>query len=299
MILEKRRVKTRLFWYTIFMLFGAHVSAAGGVFNAPVNASKIGCEVFQLFSRSPRGGPAPVLTKEIVAKFQSAMKANNQAEAYIHAPYYINLCSANNKIRFGSMAILKEELARASALGVKYVMTHLGSAHELSRSEAVKKVAESVSKILDNYKGSAMFLLENAAGTGNIVGDKFEELAAIIKGVPAGARHHLGVCLDTCHAFASGYDLRDKKSIDQTLAKFDKIIGLKYLKLIHANDSKMEFNGRRDRHEHIGLGKIGQAGFKALINHPKLKNINLIVETNDDGWGQAGDVKVLKKLRGK
>ncbi|MDP2586229.1 MAG: deoxyribonuclease IV [Candidatus Komeilibacteria bacterium] len=281
------------------MKFGAHVSAAGGVFNAPVNASQIGCEVFQLFSRSPRGGPAPVLTKEIVAKFKSAMKANNQAEANIHAPYYINLCSENNKIRFGSISILKEELARASALGVKYVMTHLGSAHELSRDEAVKKVAESVSKILENYKGSAMFLLENAAGSGNIMGDKFEELSVIIKAVPSASRQRIGVCLDTCHAFASGYDLRDKKTIDQTLAKFDKVVGLKYLKLIHANDSKTEFNSHRDRHEHIGQGKIGLAGFKALVNHPKLKNVNLIVETNDDGWGPAGDIKILKKLRGK
>lgn len=279
------------------MKFGAHVSAAGGVFNAPVNAAQIGCEVFQLFSRSPRGGPAPVLTKEIVGQFKTAMKENQQAEAYIHAPYYINLCSENNKIRFGSISILKEELARASTLGVKYVMTHLGSAHELSRDEAVKKVTESVSKILTGYQGSAIFLLENAAGSGNIMGDKFEELSAIIKGVPMAVRHHLGICLDACHAFASGYDLRDKKTVDQTLTKFDKIIGLKYLKLIHANDSKTELNSQRDRHEHIGLGKIGQAGFKALINHPKLKNVNLIVETNDDGAGQGGDLKVLKKLR--
>lgn len=269
------------------------------MFNAPTNASKIGCEVLQMFSRSPRGGPAPVFTKEIVAKFKAVMKFNNQAEASIHAPYYINLCSENNKIRFGSISILKEELTRASTLGVKYVMTHLGSAHELPRVEAVKKVAESVGKILDGYKGSAMFLLENAAGSGNIIGDKFEELSAIIKSVPVVSRQRIGVCLDTCHAFASGYDLRDKKAVDQVVAKFDKTIGLKYLKLIHANDSKTEFNSHRDRHEHIGQGKIGLAGFKALINHPKLKNVNLIVETNDDGWGQKGDLEVLKKLRGK
>ncbi len=279
------------------MLFGAHVSAAGGVFNASVNAKKIGCEVVQLFSRSPQGGPASVLTKEIMANFKMAMKESNQAESYIHAPYYINLCSSNNKIRYGSISILKEELKRASLLGVKYVMTHLGSAHDLPRATAVKKVAEAVAKILGGYKGSATFLLENAAGSGNIIGDKFEELTAIINGIPAAARYNIGVCFDVCHAFASGYDLRNKASVDQVIKEFDKIIGLKYLKLIHANDSKTELNKHVDRHEHLGQGKIGLAGFKALIHHPKLRNINMIVETNDDGWGQIGDIKILKKLR--
>lgn len=282
------------------MKFGAHVSIAGGIFNAPANAKKIGCEVFQLFSRSPRGGSAPVLTAEIVGQFKSAMKENKQAECYIHTPYYINLASANNRIRYGSIKVIREELERASLLSVKYVMTHLGSANDLPRNQAIKKVTEGITKILNSYNGSALFLIENSAGSGNIIGDQFEEISQIINGIPRSARDVCGVCLDTCHAFASGYDLRNKKAVDETLEKFDKIIGLNYLKLIHANDSKTDLGKRVDRHEHIGLGKIGLEGFRVLVNHPKLKNINMIVETPDDEKGsQESDLKILKRLKNK
>jgi deoxyribonuclease-4 len=289
------------------MKFGAHVSIAGGIFNAPARSKEIGGEVFQMFSRSPRGGAAPKLTNEVVKQFKAEMKKNNQAEAYIHTPYYINLASTNNRIRYGSIAVIREELERASSLGVKYVMTHLGSANDLSRAQAIKEVTKGVKKILEGYKGSAIFLMENSAGSGNVVGNEFEELGAIIKGVPpvlpAGrrqARDRLAVCLDTCHAFASGYDLRDKKSLNQTLIKFDKTIGLNKLKLIHLNDSKTDLGKKVDRHEHIGKGKIGLEGFKQLVNYPKLKKINLILETPVDEQGDhAVDLKIIKKLKRK
>lgn len=280
------------------MLFGAHVSIAGGVDNAPSNAKKIGCEVFQMFSRSPRGGSAPKLTSEIVKNFQSEMKENKQAEAYIHTPYYINLASTNNKIRNTSIKIIREDLERGSKLGVKYVMTHLGSANDLPRIPAVKKVIEGVKKILNSYKGAALFLIENSAGSGNIIGDQFEEIHTIINGVPRQARGAVGVCFDTCHAFASGYDLRNRKAIDEILKEFDKIVGLSKLKLIHINDSKTDLGSHIDRHEHIGMGKIGLAGFRALIHHLKLKKVNMILEIPDDGRGsQEGDLKIIKKLR--
>lgn len=279
------------------MLFGSHVSIAGGIFNAPANASKTGCEVFQMFSRSPRGGNVPALTKEIIGQFKSAMKENKQAEAYIHTPYYINLASTNNCIRYGSIKVIMEELERASALGIKYVMTHLGSAGDTPRDAAVKKVFVGILKILSGYTGAALLLLENSAGSGNIIGDKFEELAKIIMALPVSAGKKIGVCLDTCHAFASGYDLRNKKAVDGTLKKFDKIIGLKYLRLIHCNDSKTDLGKHIDRHEHLGKGKIGLAGFEALVSHLKLQKVNMIVETNNDGWGQSGDLKILKRLR--
>jgi deoxyribonuclease-4 len=277
------------------MLFGAHVSTAGGVNKAPANAKEIGAEVFQLFSRSPRGGPAPALTPALIKNFQSEMKKNKQAEAYIHTPYIINLASTNNRIRYGSIKIIREELERASSLGVKYVMSHLGSANDLPRNQAIKKVIEAVNKILNGYKGAALFLIENSAGSGNIIGDQFEEIRGIIKGIKD---KPIGVCLDTCHAFASGYDLRNKAAVEETLNQFDKIIGLKLLKLIHANDSKTELNAHRDRHEHIGLGQIGLEGFKALIKQPKLAMVNMILETPDDKRGNyERDLKVLKELR--
>jgi len=280
------------------MLFGVHVSIAGGVQKAPANAQEIGCEVFQMFSRSPRGGPAPVLTKEIVAAFQTEMKANSQAEAYIHTPYYINLASADDKIRNTSIRIIREELERASILGVKCIMTHLGSAKGIERSSAIGTVRAGIRKILDGYSGAALFLLENSAGSGDVVGNSFEELKEILEDISGSSRDVCGVCLDTCHAFASGYDLRTAENIKKTLDEFDRIIGLGYLKMIHVNDSKAEFNKRVDRHEHIGQGHIGLNGFRALINEPRLKNINMIAETPDDERGdQAGDLEVLKKLR--
>ncbi len=276
------------------MKFGAHISAAGGVANAPRNAKKIGCEVFQFFSRSPQGGLAPVLTPIIVKNFQKQMKINGQAEAYIHTPYFINLASTDNRIRYGSIKVIREELERSSLLGAKYVMTHLGSANNLPRGQAIKKVIEGIVKILIDYQGAAELLIENSAGSGNIIGDEFEEIIQIIRQ----SKKELGVCLDTCHAFASGYDLRDKKSVDKILRKFDEIIGLKKLKLIHINDSKTDLGSHVDRHEHIGLGKIGLEGFKALINHPELKNINMILETPEDEHGdQASDLEIIKKLR--
>jgi len=207
------------------MKFGAHVSIAGGIFNAPANAKKIGCEVFQIFSRSPRGGPAPPLTEDVLSHFKSAMKENGQAEAYIHTPYYINLASSNNRIRLGSIEVIRQELERASLLGLPYIMTHLGSANDCPRAQAVRQVIQGVQSILTGYKGAALLLLENSAGSGNVVGNSFEEIRQIIKGVPRQTRNKLAVCFDTCHAFASGYDLRSKKAVNQTMNQFNKIIG--------------------------------------------------------------------------
>jgi len=280
----------------MIMLFGAHVSAAGGAVNAPVNAKKICCEVFQFFSRPPQGGAAPALTPAVIKSFQEAMKQCGQKEAYIHTPYYINLASAKSSICYGSIKVIREELERASLLGAKYVMTHLGSANDLPQGQAIKKVIEGIIKIFADYRGAAMLLIENSAGSGDIIGDEFEEIIQIIRL----SKKELGVCLDTCHAFASGYDLRNKKSVDETLKKFDKIIGLEKLKLIHLNDSKTELGSRKDRHEHIGQGKIGLDGFRELVHHPKLKNINMILETPDDERGnQRSDLEIIKELRSK
>ena len=280
------------------MLFGSHVSIAGGLDRAPSRSKEAGGEVFQIFSRSPRGGRPAELTEGVIKSFKLEMKKNQQAEAYIHAPYYINLASTNNRIRYGSISVIREELDRASLLGIKYVMTHLGSANDLSRAEALTKTSHGLKRVLGGYQGSAWLLLENSAGSGNVVGNSFEELARLIKEIPENARAKAGICFDTCHGFASGYDLRDKKAVDETLKKFGKVIGFSKLKLIHLNDSKTEFNKRVDRHEHIGRGEIGLKGFKALISHPKLRKVNMILETPIDSKGNhASDLKIIKSLR--
>ncbi len=285
------------------MKIGAHVSAAGGVFNAPKNAHNIGCECFQMFTRSPRGGNAPELTDDIVDKFKDGLKKYKIGNVYVHAPYFINFASARVSVVNGSIEILRQELERSSKLGVKALMTHLGSAKDVGKSKAIKMTINGIKKVLKGYKGSTQFLLENAAGAGSVIGDSFEELAEIIKGVESvkANKGKIGVCLDTCHAFASGYDIRDKKSWDETLKVFDKAIGLDRLVIIHANDSKNDFNTRKDRHENIGKGFIGRKSFEVLVSYKKLQKVDVILETPwvDGEKSIKKDINIMKKMRNK
>jgi deoxyribonuclease-4 len=280
------------------MNFGTHISSAGGVQNAPLNAHKIGCETYQFFSRSPQGGPAPKLISEVIKEFKDNNKKYNFKNYYIHAPYYINLASTKNEIYKNSIRILREELERGSLLGAKGMMFHPGSAKELNRKDAILKVSKAITEILKNYSGTCKLLIENSAGAGNVIGDDFEEIAEIIKKQSTINKGKIGICLDTCHAFASGYDLRDKKVLQKTLNEFNKIIGLKKLMVIHLNDSKHELNSHKDRHEHLGQGKIGLDGFRAIIKELRFKNMDFILETPNDSQ-RVKDFKILKKLRNK
>jgi len=276
------------------MRIGLHVSAAGGADKTIERAKELKCETFQFFSRPPQGGPAPELTDDIVQRFQDGLKDENLADPIIHTPYFINLCSTNPRIKHGSIEIIQGELKRATKLGVPFVVTHLGAGKDLNPTTALKQVAQGVKKILTGYKGSAILLLENAAGSGTAIGSTFEELATLIRAVTNKSK--MGVCLDTCHMFASGYDIRDKKTVDQTFKQFEKVVGKKYLKYIHANDSKAGLGEKKDRHEHIGDGKIGVQGFKALLSHPFLKNIPIVLETPHDGK-HIQDLQKLKRYR--
>ncbi|MFA6533909.1 MAG: deoxyribonuclease IV [Patescibacteria group bacterium] len=279
------------------MLFGAHISAAGGVQNAPENSAREGGEVFQFFSRPPQGGPAPKLTPEIIKQFKANCQKYGQKESYLHAPYFINFASANPRIKYGSIAAIREELERGTALGAKYLMTHLGSAKDLGIKPALKQTAEGVIKVLTGYRGSCELLLENSAGSGEIIGDDFAELGTIIKAVTKKLpKIKIGVCLDTCHAFASGYGWQSPVAVSATLKEFDRQIGLKYLKLIHLNDSLAEFNSHRDRHADLGDGQIGREGIIAIVKNLKLKKLSFILETPGEAE-RLRDLKFLKNLR--
>lgn len=280
------------------MLIGAHVSIAGGVVKAPKNAHEFGAECFQMFTRSPQGGPAPKLTPEIVAEFLAECKKYSLAEWVVHAPYYINLASEKDALRKSSVRILREELERDSLLGAKYMMFHPGSAKNVGAAAGLKFTIENCRRILDGYDGHTELLLEISAGAGEIIGDTFEEIAEILHGVDSdkSLAQKINVCFDTQHAFGSGYDLRSEEAVQATFTKFDKLIGLKRLKMSHCNDSKIELGGHKDRHEHIDKGHIGAAGFKAILAHPKLQHMNLYCETEWDFI--ADDIKKLKKMRG-
>jgi deoxyribonuclease-4 len=274
------------------MNIGCHVSIAGGIFNAPQRATDLGAECFQIFTRSPQGGKAPELTPEVLEKFSTEMQKNNLQNFVVHTPYYINFASANNRIRYGSVSVVRDELERASLLGAKYVMTHLGSAGELPEDEATAKVSEMISKTLEGYVGTTELLIENSAGSGKIIGATFSQIAEIIKTVNHPKLN--GICIDTQHSFASGYDWRD---FEKTLAQIDCEIGLEKIKLIHANDSLTECGSKKDRHAHIGEGLIGAEAFQKIINFAEKQNIDMILETEHEKV--MTDITILKSFRGK
>lgn len=299
------------------MNFGAHISIAGGIDKAPERAREIGCECFQMFSKSPHGGKSLEITEKIAELFKRECEKYNLKNYYIHTPYYINLASANNRIYYGSISAIKEELNKADLIGAKAVVTHLGSARDLGKKEAEKKLIEGLKKIFQKKEArlpigssasakiastdkKAIFksklLLEITAGAGEIMGDAFEEMAYFIKEAEKDIpKNSLGVCFDTAHAFASGYDLRNEKAIKKTFDQFDKIIGLERLGLVHCNDSLAEFNSHKDRHDNIGRGKIGPEGFKAILSDNRLKSLDFIVETPNGK--EEEDLGVLKGMR--
>jgi len=278
------------------MLFGAHVSIAGGLTNAPKNAADIGCEVFQMFTRSPQGGFVAPLDEKIAAEFKSLCKKYNQKEWVVHTPYFINFASANKRIYHASITVVREELERASLLGAKYLMTHLGSYKDLGHDAGLEQLVAGLDEMLADYKGTTQFLIEISAGSGEIIGDTFEEIAEVVHH-PKLKKYDIGVCYDTQHGFASGYDIRTPETIAATWKKFDKTIGLEKLKLSHCNDSKTELGSHKDRHKNIGAGLIGQKGFEGLLAHPAMKNINFILETDPEGV--VKDLILLKKIREK
>ncbi len=273
---------------------GLHVSAAGGVENAPKRAYDLECETFQFFSRSPRGGGRTPLITSSVRKFREQCKAYG-FQTVIHAPYYINFASSSRRISFGSVSAIKEELQRGTELGVQYVVTHLGSRKDLGEREAKQQVISRVKSIFDTEEAyTPMLLLENSAGSNNVVGDTFKELAEIYKGI---GQKGVGICLDTAHLFASGYDVRTPESITQTIRQYKKLLPLSTIKLIHANDSKVELGARNDRHENIGDGHIGASAYKHLLSAPGFRGRNFILEIPGDEKRAKNDVALLKQYR--
>lgn len=274
------------------MKIGVHISIAGGIDKAPKKASDLGCECFQIFSRSPHGGDYNFkLSLDIVKNFKDECKKYGFKDFYIHAPYYINFGSSNNKIFYGSVNAIKKEMETANLIGAKYVITHLGSAKDLGEKEGFKKTIEGLNLVLDDYKGKVDLLIEISAGAGDIIGDSFDEIGLIVKKIKS---KKIGVCFDTAHSFESGYDIRDAERTKKVFTEFDKKIGLDKLKLIHCNDSKTDLGSRSDRHEDIGKGKIGIEGLQAVVDFAKKNNINIIAEL-DNG---KENLRVLKRMRG-
>jgi len=274
------------------MKFGAHVSIAGGIENAPLRARQLGCECFQMFTRSPRGGRPPELEDRLLEAFFLNCSEVSISDYYVHTPYFINLASGKEDLREKSVALVREELERSSALRVKYMMTHIGSAKDIQRDTAINNVVDSLLRVLENYSGTTQLLLENTAGQGHTIGASFEEISLILRRVAYG---DLGVCMDTAHMFASGYDIRTREGVEELVENIGAAFAPETVKLVHANDSKAEFNSSKDRHEHIGEGKIGIDCFSAMIGNPFFEDLDMIVEMPPPEVSE--DVALLKKLR--
>lgn len=274
------------------MLIGAHVSIAGGIDKAPARAGELELEAFQIFTRSPQGGKAPELTPALVDSFHVECEKYAMKEWVVHTPYYINLANAQERIRNNSVRIIREELERASIIGARWVMTHIGSSKDVGHEKGLEYCIEGVRKIMEGYTGSAGFLLEIAAGSGHVIGGTYGDLATIINAVDA----DVNVCYDTQHGFAAGYDMRTEETWSACLDSFDALIGIEKLKIAHCNDSIVGFGEQKDRHEHIGEGEIGLDGFRAWFNDPRSADLNLYLETKHDDL-ISQDINHLKSLR--
>lgn len=275
------------------MRLGVHVPIAGGLLEAVEWAKRLGCTTMQIFSRSPRGGTPPVLDPELVERFDAARRAAGLAPLAVHGPYIINLASPDAAMWQRSVRLYRDEYARASRLKAQYLVTHVGSHRGQGEEAGLERVAEALNRTLDGAPAGAMILLENTAGSGQGLGYRFEQLAAIRNAVAA--RERVGICLDTAHLFAAGYPIHTPDGLERTVDEFDRAVGLEHLKLIHLNDSKVPFDSRVDRHWHIGQGHIGAAAFRRIVTHRRLKDVPFILETPKSG--DAEDRRNLATVR--
>ncbi len=265
---------------------GAHQSIAGGFVKAVERAVETGCECLQIFTRNINQWSVSPIDPAAAAAFRAAVRDAGLACVVAHDSYLINPAAADKPLRDKSIAGLVTELERAEQLGIRWVVAHPGAAGEQPLDRALARAADGIAAALDRTSGlAAGVLVETTAGQGSCLGATFAEIAAILDRIDAQAarRKRVGVCLDTCHVFAAGYPLHPPAALDDTLAEFDRLIGIRRLKLIHANDSKRERGSRVDRHEEIGKGKIGQAAFAAIMTHPRLAGIPIVLETPKEG----------------
>jgi deoxyribonuclease IV len=278
---------------------GFHVSIAGGISNSVNNAKNLGCTAFQIFTRNPRGWAVNPILRSEAFSFKNKLAASgiDRTSVVVHMPYLPNLSGPPGEFYQRSVKTLKEEMQRCELLGISYLVIHLGSHMGKGSKSGIAQLVSALSTACPHSKSpnEVVVLLENNAGYRNNVGGKLEELRLILDKLNNSER--FGLCVDTCHLFASGYDLRTYESVNHVIEKIENIIGLKALKVIHLNDSKGPLGSNLDRHEHIGLGSIGRGGIAAFINHATIKALPIIMETPiDKRRGDEGNLKVVSDM---
>lgn len=270
---------------------GCHLSASKGYAHMAKEALEINGNTFQSFTRNPRGGKAKEVDPKDVQKYLEMSQENNFAKILAHAPYTINVCSADEGIRKFGKETMKDDLQKLEAVPGNMYNFHPGSHVGQGTEVGINFIIEALNEILWEEQSTTV-LLETMAGKGSEIGRSFEELKQIIDGV--NLKDKLGVCLDTCHVYDAGYDIVN--NLDGVLEEFDKVIGLDRLKAIHINDSKNPFESHKDRHEKIGEGSIGTEAFERIINHPKLRNLPFYLETPNELDGYAKEIALLRSL---
>ncbi|MBI2589687.1 deoxyribonuclease IV [Candidatus Berkelbacteria bacterium] len=277
------------------MKIGGHVSVAGGVDLAIQRALSIGANCFQIFVTSPRQWRQTVITDQQVRQFKLGIVEHNLAPVFIHGMYLVNLATDNQELLEKSVDALVHALTVADQIGSQGVIFHIGSRKGRDADEAIQQVIKAVDEVLHRAQGKSQLIIENTAGQGGVIGSNFEELALIVKGVNS---QRVKVCLDTCHLFAAGYDVRSPETLRKLLKDFDIAVSLERLAVMHANDSKFELGRHRDRHENIGEGEIGLAGFKAMLENPILCKLPWLLEV--PGFDNTGpdkkNISILKNL---
>jgi deoxyribonuclease-4 len=277
---------------------GVHVSIAGSIDKAVDRAQEKGCDTFQIFSRNPRGWKIKALTKTDISRFIEKLNRTGLFPPVDHMPYLPNLAAPTDEVYTKSVEALTEELNRCNALQIPYLVTHLGSHRGSGKEAGLQRIVDAIDTAFSGIAEEAngvMLLLENTAGTKNSMGGTFEDIRHIMDRLEH--KDRIGVCFDTCHAFAAGYELRTVESLNKTLQHFDEVLGLENLKLIHLNDAKGGLDSRLDRHEHIGLGYIGEEGFRVILNDARLKELPMILETPvDDRRDDLGNLEKVREL---
>lgn len=273
---------------------GAHVSVAGGLTNGVKRANAIGAECIQIFVGAPQRWSTAKYTDAEAEEFKQAVGQNDLNPVFVHGPYLVNLASKRGDVRAISRRVMVSQLEWAEKLGAVGVIVHVGSGDE----NAFDLAEAGLREVLGKYTGPAKFLLENDAGAGRRIGKRFSEIGRLIKAADNDER--LGVCLDTCHALVSGYEIRERESLNAAMEEFDAEVGLDRLVVVHANDSKGGLGSNKDRHENIGQGEIGEESFEMILSHGDLRGLPFVLEVPgyDKDGPDARNVSDLIRLAG-
>jgi deoxyribonuclease IV len=278
------------------MKFGAHMSTSGGLHKAFVQGERAGCDTIQIFSKNQQQWRGKALLDQDIAQFRAEQHRTSFEPLIVHDSYLINLASPKDDLWEKSIAAFADELERCAALGIPYLVTHPGAHTGSGEDVGLRREAEALNRLFEaGTGGNTLVLLETTAGQGSCLGYRFEHLATLIELV--GHAERIGVCVDTCHLLAAGYDIRTPEACAATLEEFERVIGIERIKVFHLNDSQKDLGSRIDRHSHIGTGFVGLEGFRAIVNDPRFAEIPMILET-PKGDDLAEDIENLAKLRG-